>query len=116
MLKARQRCLRRIQQIAQHGDIAGHIFNAGFAMWRAGGIDNMRDIGPRRDGARKCWPIPKIGGDPGAAHARVAPGQANRRKAWIALRGLHHAAGRSAAGADNQGDTGIGHNDFLRIG
>jgi hypothetical protein len=67
-------------------------------------------------GVREGWPIPKIGGDPGNTRTRVAPGQANRREAWIALRGFHHAACRSAAGADNQGDTGIGHNHFLRIG
>jgi hypothetical protein len=116
MLKARQRCLRRIQQIAQHGDIAGHILHASFAMWRAGGINNMGNVRPCGDGLRERWPIPKIGGDPGNARTRVAPGQANGREAWIALRGFHHAARGSAAGADNQGDTGIGHNDFLRIG
>ena len=116
MLKARQRCLRRIQQIAQHGGIAGHIFNAGFAMWRAGRIDNMRNVRPRRDGARERCAIPKIGGDPGNARTRVAPGQANGREARVMLGGFHNAAGGSAAGADNQGDTGIGHNDFLRVG
>ena len=76
----------------------------------------MRNVRPCGDGLRERWPIPKIGGDPGNARTRVAPGQANRREARVMLGGFHDAACRSAAGADNQGDTGIGHNHFLRMG
>ena len=115
MGKTRQGGFGGIEQIAQHGDIARHILNAGFAVWRAGGIDDMRNVRPRGDGARERWPIPEIGGDPGNAIARVAPRQANRREAGVALRCFQHAAGGSAAGADNQGDAGIGHDDFLRM-
>ena len=116
MLKARQRCLRRVQQIPQHGDIAGHIFNARLPMRRAGSVDNMRNVRPGGDGTRERWPIPKICGDPGNTRTRVAPGQANGREARVMLGGFHDATCGSAAGADNQGDTGIGHNNFLQIG
>ena len=116
MLKARQGGFGGIQQIAQHGDIACHIFNARLPMRRAGSVDNMRNVRPRRDGAGQPRPIPKIGGDPGDAHAGVAPGQANRREAGVAFCCFQHAAGGGAAGANNQGDAGIGHNDILRPG